>query len=42
MQTIQAFASSSTLGILVDLFTIVGMLFIMFWLNWDFMLIVLR
>ena len=41
VQTIQAFASSSTLGILVDLFTIVGMLFIMFWLNWDFTLIVL-
>jgi len=40
VQTIQAFASSSTLGILVDLFTIVGMLFIMFWLNWDFTLIV--
>lgn len=41
VQTIQAFASSSTLGILVDMFTIVGMLFIMFWLNWDFTLIVL-
>ena len=40
VQTIQAFASSSTLGILVDLFTIVGMLPIMFWLNWDFTLIV--
>jgi ABC-type multidrug transport system fused ATPase/permease subunit len=40
VQTIQAFASSSTLGILVDLFTIVGMLFVMFWLNWDFALIV--
>ncbi|HTQ97130.1 MAG TPA: ABC transporter ATP-binding protein [Candidatus Acidoferrum sp.] len=40
VQTIQAFASSSTLGILVDLFTIVGMLFVMFWLNWDFSLIV--
>src|SRR5579862_4358629 len=41
VQTIQSFASSSTLGILVDLFTIVGMLFIMFWLNWDFTLIAL-
>jgi subfamily B ATP-binding cassette protein MsbA len=41
VQTIQSFASSATLGILVDLFTIVGMLFIMFWLNWDFTLIVL-
>jgi ABC-type multidrug transport system fused ATPase/permease subunit len=39
VQTIQSFASSSTLGIIVDLFTIVGMLFIMFWLNWDFTLI---
>jgi ABC-type multidrug transport system fused ATPase/permease subunit len=40
IQTIQGFASSSTLGIIVDLFTIVGMLGIMFWLNWDFTLIV--
>jgi ABC-type multidrug transport system fused ATPase/permease subunit len=39
VQTIQSFASSSTLGIVVDMFTIVGMLFIMFWLNWDFTLI---
>ncbi len=39
VQTIQAFASSSTLGILVDLLTIVAMLAIMFWLNWDFTLI---
>jgi ABC-type multidrug transport system fused ATPase/permease subunit len=39
VQTIQGFASSDTLGILVDLLTIVGMLFIMFWLNWDFTLI---
>ena len=39
VQTIQNFASSSTLGIVVDLFTILGMLFIMFWLNWDFTLI---
>jgi ABC-type multidrug transport system fused ATPase/permease subunit len=39
VQTIQAFASSSTLGILVDLFTILAMLVIMFWLNWDFTLI---
>lgn len=41
VQTIQAFASSSTLGILIDLFTIVGMVAIMFWLNWDFTLIAL-
>jgi ABC-type multidrug transport system fused ATPase/permease subunit len=34
--TIQSFASSATLGILVDLFTIVGMLGLMFWLNWNF------
>ena len=39
IQTIQNFASSSTLGILVDLLTIVGMLVLMFWLNWDFALI---
>jgi subfamily B ATP-binding cassette protein MsbA len=41
VQTIQGFASSSTLGIVVDLFTIVAMLFIMFQLNWDFTLIAL-
>jgi ABC-type multidrug transport system fused ATPase/permease subunit len=39
VQTIQNFASSSTLGILVDMFTIVAMVTIMFWLNWDFTLI---
>jgi subfamily B ATP-binding cassette protein MsbA len=39
VQTIQGFASSSTLGIVVDFLTIVGMLAIMFWLNWDFTLI---
>jgi ABC-type multidrug transport system fused ATPase/permease subunit len=39
IQTIQGFASSATLGILVDLFTILGMLGLMFWLNWDFALI---
>ncbi|MFH0340814.1 MAG: ABC transporter ATP-binding protein [Chromatiales bacterium] len=39
VKTIQAFASSGTLAILVDLLTIVGMLGIMFWLNWDFALI---
>ena len=39
VQTIQSFASSSTLDILVDMFTIVGMLSIMFWLSWDFTLI---
>jgi ABC-type multidrug transport system fused ATPase/permease subunit len=39
IQTIQGFASSSTLNILVDLLTIVCMLGLMFWLNWDFTLI---
>jgi ABC-type multidrug transport system fused ATPase/permease subunit len=39
VQTIQNFASSSTLDIAIDALTIVGMLFIMFWLNWDFTLI---
>jgi ABC-type multidrug transport system fused ATPase/permease subunit len=39
VQTIQAFASAATLDIAVDMLTIVGMLFIMFWLNWDFTLI---
>jgi subfamily B ATP-binding cassette protein MsbA len=41
IQTIQGFASSSTLDILVDIFTIVAMLGLMFWLNWDFTLIAL-
>ena len=40
IQTVQGFASSSTLSIVVDLLTILGMLGIMFWLNWDFTLIV--
>ncbi|HZD32094.1 MAG TPA: ABC transporter ATP-binding protein, partial [Candidatus Angelobacter sp.] len=39
IQTIQGFASSSTLNILVDLLTIVCMLALMLWLNWDFTLI---
>jgi len=37
--TIQNFASSSTLGMVIDMLTIVGMLGLMFWLNWDFALI---
>ena len=37
--TVQDFASSSTLDIVVDLMTIAGMLALMFWLNWDFALI---
>ena len=39
ISTIQDFASEATLGILIDLLTIVGMLGIMFWLNFDFALI---
>jgi ABC-type multidrug transport system fused ATPase/permease subunit len=39
IQTIQGFASSSTLSILVDMLTIICMLGLMFWLNWDFTLI---
>jgi len=41
VQTIQSFASSSILNILVDTLTIVGMLALMFWLNWSFTLIAL-
>jgi len=37
---VRDFVSSSTLSILVDLMTILGMLGLMFWLNWDFTLIV--
>ena len=37
--TIQNFASASTLGIVVDLMTIIGMVGLMFWLDWDFALI---
>jgi ABC-type multidrug transport system fused ATPase/permease subunit len=36
---IQSFASSSTLGIVVDIMTIVGMIGLMFWLDWNFALI---
>jgi len=39
VSTVQAFASSSTLGIVVDLLTIAFMLGLMFWLDWDFTLI---
>ena len=39
VSTVQNFASSSTLGIVVDLVTIVFMLGLMFWLDWDFTLI---
>jgi len=37
--TVQNFASSSTLGIVVDLMTIVFMLGLMLWLEWDYTLI---
>jgi ABC-type multidrug transport system fused ATPase/permease subunit len=39
VSTVQSFASSATLGIVVDLVTIVFMLGFMFWMNWDFTLI---
>ena len=41
VQTIQNFASSSMLGILVDTLTLVSMLALMFCLNWRFTLVVL-
>src|SRR6202521_865353 len=40
VSTVQDFVSSSTLSILIDVMTIVGMLWLMFWLNWDFTLLV--
>ncbi len=39
IKTIQGFASSGVLSMAVDLMTIVGMLGLMFWLDWDFALI---
>ena len=39
IETIQDFASSGTLSILIDLLSVGGMLVLMFWLNWDFALI---
>jgi ABC-type multidrug transport system fused ATPase/permease subunit len=41
VQTIQGFASADTLGIVVDMLTIVAMLFIMWRLDWRFTLIAL-
>ncbi|MGZ6780657.1 MAG: ABC transporter ATP-binding protein, partial [Mycobacterium sp.] len=41
VQTIQSFASMSTLNIVTDLLTLVGMIVVMFWLHWDFALIAL-
>jgi len=39
INTIQDFASSGTLGILIDLLAVLGMLVLMFWLNWSFTLV---
>ena len=39
--TVQNFISTSTLSIVIDAMTIVGMLALMFWLNWRFSLVVL-
>ena len=39
VSTIQEFASSAALSILVDAMTIVGMLALMFWLSWDLTLV---
>lgn len=39
VQCIQNFASGSTLDMVIDIFTIGGMVGVMFWLNWDFALI---
>jgi len=39
--TVQDFVSASTLSIVIDAMTIVGMLGLMFWLNWRFSLLVL-
>jgi ABC-type multidrug transport system fused ATPase/permease subunit len=41
VQTIQSFASTSTLNIFTDTVTLVGMIVVMFWLHWDFALIAL-
>lgn len=37
--TVQTFASSGVLDILIDLFTVIGMLGLLFWLSWDFALL---
>jgi subfamily B ATP-binding cassette protein MsbA len=39
IDTIQDFASSGTLGILVDILAVFGMFVLMFWLNWRFALL---
>jgi len=41
VSTVQDFVSASTLSIVIDAMTIVGMLGLMFWLNWRFSLLVL-
>jgi ABC-type multidrug transport system fused ATPase/permease subunit len=41
VQTIQSFASVSTLNMVTDTFTIIGMVIVMFVLRWDFALIAL-
>ena len=41
VQTIQSFASTSTLNILTDSLTLVAMIVVMVWLRWDFALIAL-
>jgi ABC-type multidrug transport system fused ATPase/permease subunit len=39
ISTIQSFASSALLSILIDALTIIGMLALMFYMNWDFALV---
>ena len=41
VQTIQSFASMSTLNIFTDMLTLIGMIVVMFWLHWDFALVAL-
>lgn len=41
IDAVQDFASSSMLSILVDILTMIGMLIVMFYVNWDFTLIAL-
>ena len=41
VSTVQDFISTSTLSIVIDAMTIVGMLALMFWLNWHFSMFVL-
>ncbi len=41
IEAVQDFITSALLGILVDIFTLVGMIGVMFWVNWRFTLIAL-